>query len=413
MKAYRCASFLGFLFVASSFVLGGCGVSDSAATNAVGTNSAGTGDNTGGTQDVAVDYFEVTVQDIPEVSFFVSIDGVRAKPCRYSSTDSATIWMQCIVDVDELDAFNNEWTFINTAPGDLCRYRGFTSYYYANAYMNTPPAYVSYEKNPNSGVVANVIYYFGAQPDPNNHNPGTNGTTRRAPPVSMPIISEADVKCPYDYSTRPRDGNGKNCCKGQYQAMVFNALDFAAPGNFLDAKDWGGNPKDCFHGPAMEDSLPKDQYGWPQYIITKVEGKGFKDSYVVASPNEKRNSQVYLSNYFTASKHTLGEPITTGGAYGGFPYYRYECLDQNHEIISRIDVMVREWNVKDQISVAGGAGNPDILGFEPSPFGNVCKNDFYDWDDMVPITSNGDTCHFMNSLNEASFMAGNFVIESW
>lgn len=405
-----------------ALVIAGCSVSNNDSTNVVGTNTAGgTGDDTGGTQNVEVDFFEVTVEEIPEVSFFASKDGARATGCRYDPDTSASAYIRCVVDVDELDGFNNAWTLINTAPGDVCAYRGFRSYYYSIANVDNAPDYVSYEEDTESGEVSNVFYYYDVVPDPSDSTPTANGTTIRVPPPGMLIASADDVLCPYDYSNR---GEGKNCCKGQYTPLVFDPDNLATPGNFLEAKEWGGDPKNCFHGPAMEDSLPKASNGFPAYFYTKVEGAGFRDTYSIASPNEKRDSQVYLANYYDPTVHAANDQSVAGetnvpvaiqpGIGYGFPFYRYDCLDANSEIVARIDVQFREWNIKSQIAVAGGAGDPDQRGSESSPFGAQCNNDFFDWDDLVPDNSLADTCYpGMTFFTDDNWLEGRFIIEEW
>lgn len=392
--------------------------------NAVGTNTSGTsGDNLGGTQDVDVAYFEVTVQDVPEVTVYTSIDGQRASACRYDPLTSASTYIKCIVDVDELDMFNNAFTLVNSAPGDVCKYRGFRSYYYSIAFIDTPPNYVSYVKDPDTNEVtaSSVRYYYGVAPDNTVRLPAINGTTIRGLPPSMLVSAAEDVKCPYDYSTRYEDG--KNCCKGQYTALEFDATVGGAPGNFLEAAQWGGDPANCFRGPGMEDSLPKASDGFPSYFYTQVLGRGFQDTYTIDSPNSKRDSQIYLANYFDPAVHPANSNSIAGETNvptpvrppwgGGFPFYRYDCLDENNEVVARIDVQFREWNTKTQILSA--TGDPDVRGVESSPFGAQCLNDFFDWEDFVPSSAAVDACRGsgMSLYTDANFVSGNFVLDTW
>ena len=387
--------------------------------NAVGTNDVGEG----GTQDIEVDFFEITVQEVPEVTVYTSIDGGRTSGCRYDPDSSTSAYIRCIVDIDELDMFNNSFTLVNSAPGDLCKYRGFRSYYYANANVDTPPDYVSYEINPTSDVVTpgSVRYYYGVAPNPTDRLPDVNGTRIRAKPDRMPIGAKADVLCLWDYSSRYDDG--KNCCDGQYQAMAFNASDTGEVGELGESTDWGGDPVNCFKGPAIEDSLAKTESGFPLYFYTQVLGAGFQDTYTIESPNDKRDAQIYLANYFDPALHPVNASSIAGETKvpiairppggGGFPFYRYDCLDENAEIISRIDVQFREWNVKSEILTA--AGNPDDRGAESSPFGAQCKNDFFDWEDLVPTAANVDACYgsSIEVFTSANWLAGNFIVDDW
>jgi len=65
----------------------------------------------------------------------------------------------------------------------------------------------------------------------------------------------------------------------------------------------------------------------------------------------------------------------------GYPFYTFECLDHNSEVVSRIDVMIREWNTKTQL-LLGASGNPDVTGFESAPFATRALNDYCDWKDF-------------------------------
>jgi hypothetical protein len=346
--------------------------------------------DTGGLQNVTVEDFEVTVVPNDEYTFYTSLDGARpVESCIASADIPASQWVTCIVDVEELDAFNNSWTLENSAPGEMCAYRGFQSYYYNFAYEDNDdlPCAVSYEVNTDTDTITpgSVKYHHDCDAVPNwltvapgdFDDPGSGD--QRDPPASMTFNKAEDVVCPYDYSTRYE--GGANCCKGKYYSVAYPAGGAAADAEISDITDWGGSPTNCYRGPGMEDSLAKSPAGWPETIITPVVGLGFRDSYTIEAPTNKRDVQIYLANYFDPDDHdgaTMPLPLSKG-----FPYYRFDCYDHNREIVARIDVQFREWNVTGY-SAAGVAANADLTGVEDAPFDDWPRNDFTDWRDRIP-----------------------------
>lgn len=395
------ASFIGIFAIV--LFISSCATTNDDTSNAVGTNDAGNDVvppslEDGGEQNVAVDTFEVTVSEFDEFTFYVSKGGARPlSNCIADPDVAASQWIECIVDVDELDGFMHDFTLVNTAPGDMCKYRGFESYYYQFAYVGLSPQYVTYVYDTDTRTVFSNSLRFHYTTTPNFATPWNTGGS--AFPRSIDIVSEGDIKCPWDYSDEYEDG--KNCCVGEYTkyAFQYNSLGF---GNVLDTDaEWGGDAINCYRGPAVADSLGKDSDGFPLYHITEVVGLGFQDSYVIKAPISQNNrlfpgSNIHLYNYFSPADH-LGSttPITLQNTS---PYYRFECLDANFEVSARIDVQFRDWNVNGYAE-GGVAANADLSGNDPTPFEALPLNDIYDWKDLMPAS------------RDSWFQTGNYIVE--
>ena len=79
----------------------------------------------------------------------------------------------------------------------------------------------------------------------------------------------------------------------------------------------------------------------------------------------------------------------------GYPYFTLECKDSNFEVLHRLHLIIREWNVLDEFGAfqdgGGDSGDPDIEGpegsdcnyYESDEFGDDDCNDLKDLDDFI------------------------------
>ncbi len=388
---------LTVVVLAGSFIFSSCAIDDEAvATNTTGDDDGTSGNTVGNTidngttgQDIVVEDFEVSFDENSEYTVVWSNDANRdgivsssewAQPCTIENGTSA--WIQCIYDVDELDIWTHGATVNVMLPGDMCSYLGKERYYYANAKVDFAPVYVKYQKSDDSDEVQNVrFFYAGADPDDN-----SQGVTY----AGLNIETEGDIICPWDYTKRHESFKGKNCCKGKYTPYVDNTVGFTGAYEFKDEVEWGGEYINCFKGPGLDDGLALTEDGFPARVVTEVIGQGFGEEYTIKSKLTafNRGEMVYFANYFRTADHGSNTPAPTRqiSGFAGNPYLRFECLDNNDEVIARIDVLIRKWNTTGQIALAA-SGDPNVGSpgdspvTESSPFGEKWLDDYFDWAD--------------------------------
>lgn len=399
---------IGMSVLTSTFFLTSCAVDKEAtATNSAGgdsgTNTVGNTIDNGKTgQNITVNAFEVSFDENSEFDIYWSLDEDRngvvsssewGQPCKIDKDETSSKWVQCIMDVDELDMWMRDITINVELPGETCAYLGFLGYHYAISKVGEMPTAVSYYLDETAGTVSNVLYYYGEAGTDYNAITGVGGISYTS---ALNIEKKEDIICPWDYSKRHKSVDGKNCCDGTYTPYVTNTIGVAPIPQ--DDAEWGGNISNCFKGPAMEDSIPKISKGifkgLPRYYITEVVGDGYGEEYTIKGGHDNPigdhlgGYSIYWANYFKMSDHSNARPKPTNQASVGFPYYRFDCLDHNLEVVHRIDVLIREWNTKDQIAL-GASGNPDITGIEDPPFSgdpydaDEVLNDHYDWKDLA------------------------------
>jgi len=338
----------------------------------------------------------------------------------------------CVVDIPELDLWAHGYKLTDTVPASVCSYIGFVPYYFNIApFGAVSPTGVTYATDADSNIAdvpgalgTDIYYYIPAQ----SAGGAVPGWTAHATLFGTAAATPADMRCPYDYTDIIEDG--KNCCRGTYALTTIDS-DGAVSSTL---PDWPGKEANCFDGPAMVSTHPKDDtFGLPVYLTTTVPTTGLSTnfsmtsrykSFVRTSATGWQLDNTFMSNYFSKAQHS-----TIGGAVGDVPaacqparflyprnlidsscYYQYDCLDTNFEVKARIRVSVREWNLRSELLLllAGSSANSDSTGNETPPSQSSSdtsptpsagpKNDFLDWYDvdgaasyLRPYTSFGFT----------------------
>lgn len=449
------------LLTFSSFYFSACALQqeDAASSGGGGTGTDSTGgetiDNGETGQDIAVDDFKVSFDENTEYQVYWSKDGdndsvVSAAEHGTECIGTSGTRTQCILDIDELDLWSHGVTINVELPGTMCAYLRQRPYYFSTAKVGEMPDRVFYSKD-EDGNVTGAKFCFPSDPTcsynavaPNSsvgtYDPGDTPDLNRSGWIT--VDSEEDVKCPWDYSVF--DDALPSCCVGRYTARVYDAAD---PTSYEDQElEWGGALKNCIQGPAVDDSFSKIDddsiyQDFPQPHITEVVGDGYGTEYKIpAATTYHKWINLYYANFFKASDHSAGTqtcysleeeisdypaacPSPTGGQVFnvettdqltglGYPYYTYECLDHNEEVVSRIDVLIREWNTKSEL-LLGASGDPDVTGAESAPFASRDKNDYCDWKDFATATTNIDTpCRWWRYSNFESglyFLSMKFI----
>lgn len=417
-------------FISVSLWLSACSVQEEAAAsgNSLTGDDETTVDNGEVGQDIDVEDFKVSFDTSTEYTMQWSADSdnnFSVSSTEYGSECIGTEGnrIQCILDMDELDIWTHDITMNIELPGTMCAYLGQYMYHFAGAKVGTPPSAVYYLEDPESGDKSGVKFCFPGSSCV--YNPASpNASTGVYDQGDSPIVNRSSaawdfnndkgIRCPYDYSILK--SSYPNCCIGSYIPVAVNSLDLTDI-EYGDPIDWGGDLSSCFFGGGMRDALSKVSAGpfsgMPYYHITEVIGNGYGTEYTVPKYPYISSDFVNLftANYFNPSDHTdpsetcpavsnqvSNGPASCPGPSGGlsvlpdsdtfaqeeiygWPFYTFDCLDNNLEVVARIDVMIREWNTRGELAKKA-SGNPDITGAEDAPFTPLVKNDYCDWKDF-------------------------------
>lgn len=398
-----CTLSIMVMLAITAFSGAGCAVTNSLGTNTVDEDDGSDDDDT----TTVSSNFEVTVTapDSSLYTYYLSKNGDKTTGCTAAAGESVT----CILDMEELDLFFNGFTLRNDAPSSLCAYRIRRPYYYQIAYFSTSlPTAVAYDVDADTGAVSNVVYTGGTSNPVGSNGYYVNPYTGVA--TAFTTAGEvADVTCPFDY-TRRYSPYGKNCCEGDYTLTV-NTISNSVGTAVTSTASWGGSYGNCFRGTAM-DTESLSSSGLPTRKIVNVPASGLADEYAVKAPitlDSHLQEQIYAANYFKSSDHggsgtdQVTKPFALRNYKNsdgyltafGFPYYRFDCLDSDQDLVARIDVLVRDWNTNGELAKTAGTGDPDVTGSESSPFTDPTetKNDHCDWKDLETTFPSGSSLY--------------------
>ena len=324
-------------------------------------------------------------------------------------TSPSKLDIQCTVDAMEEDVFYNGVDFQLHVPSKMCTFVHHQLYYYFRAPAGVGNPNIQYDVDANGSLGYDT------------NNDGVINTTiaaRAAADLAIPYSSgpwtaldidgAGQPACRWDYTHLVPPG--PNCCEGSYTSRIRTwdtTLTTPAYVSRTTTGDWGGKASNCLAGPAVDDALGRN--GWPLIHVNKVDGVGLNTKLTLSTPIEKVNhipsangpviGTHYVANYYNSTDHstnnTRAVPIafTYKNPLSAFPNSVYsngqgeaywaECRDQASELKARIRVYVREWNTYNQFQLKA-AGDPNVGGFESTPFGQYPNNDWMDWQDLSP-----------------------------
>lgn len=306
--------------------------------------------------------FSITVQEDKNYSYKIhkgtgaSTDDWEA-PCRIDSVETP-VDMTCIIEANELDLWYWGVGLRVNVPTTMCSYMyQFAPYFYQYAPGDGPTTYVD-----------------------NSAGTTTNDTV---------LAGQTSNWCASDY---PRvDPKAPNCCRGKYIKKVYTDDPDSVTDKVTTSEvDWGGKWGNCLNGPAL-DVHKKTESGYPVPWIYFTENSGKNIGYFVKPGECTRgkclSSNVFGANYFVPADHVQGVPLSTKPMPQGpinfpstNPTHLFVCTNRTDETLATIRVMVREWNLIEEI-VKGVLGTPDTVGTEPA-YGTP-NNDFKDFKDFA------------------------------
>ena len=208
---------------------------------------------------------------------------------------------------------------------------------------------------------------------------------------------EIEDLCGYDLSDADEDL--ANCCIGDYRVLGEDNSDGS----------WGEDLTQCLGGLGRVNWNERDDLGIPLTLVTSAERDGLIDTYEIPSIESFYDGgdlirsglrisgpSFTVANYYDGIEdfnldnlpklYSTTSPQRGGGSplqFKGYPYFTWGCLDNGHEVIHRIHLIIREWNTEEEftkfVESNGSRGDPDIGGTE----GTDCE--YYEIPDDVSL----------------------------
>jgi len=319
------------------------------AVDVVVTNTDGQiGTKVGGYTYVDID-FNVTVAPVTGAAMVMHLEGDWTLPCKITAGQTSQD-IRCVVEVDEFDLFKNGVTFNYNVPGAMCPYSTFQPYFFLAREAGFGPTAVTLAADPagNLSIVSQT--------------PSTNSPNAVAQIVNNALVCDLNDTCEGPLTLTDPDGN-------------------------VSQTTWSGKIANAAVGPAM-DSQQKYTSGFPKPDLRFLAGTTFSSSYAVTSPETKALfSNAYVANWFNGAPDYLYSaaptpmnviPFKSVARHDLNPWYEWGCLDNSHEYINRIRVLVRSWSTHAQFALEL-AGNPSVNTAEGIPFDDNLNMDYQVW----------------------------------
>jgi hypothetical protein len=429
-----------------------CGGSQTSLSSSTGTSEtttvddstpAGTGESSAsGTASVPDGFststeFFIAVDTKTTYPFYSSVLNSHGTSCKITSGTTPAQDMYCVIEAPELALYHGGVQLNINTPAGMCAYTKVVPYWFYNYEVGFGPASIQLESNTIEDAAP--TFRCGADGGGLGSCDGTFDEVTFKASTNLP-----EPVCKYDKTSQ----DGENCCFGSYNLTVTENITVSGVLTTTvttQTVNWGGD-KDksaCIGGQGKSDWKSYSKTGLPVAEVYETRTSSKPLRYVVTAPIKTvaNHSNIPLVNYFSEATtldpvaavnqhaHTgfapfaaltsnlpyYVEPITdrngTRITPSGSPYYEVQCLNDAHETLHRIRMLVREWDTKDaydsfvlsgtysgtkpwDIDPAwlGGDEGADCSGLSPE----IC-NDMQDADNFV----------FGQSGNDYSTGAGN------
>ncbi|MFT4975977.1 MAG: hypothetical protein ACI8S6_001872 [Myxococcota bacterium] len=234
--------------------------------------------------------------------------------------------IDCTYDISELDLYGSGLTFEVFVPPNTCDYLIYDFYMYEAWETGLGSTDVSYTINTDGEIV-----------DPVNYVDGT-------------------PYCPYDYS---RIGsNFPNCCEGAYTLTINDEI---AGVKTSETKSWAGRLSECYDGAAFAyPGYAEGPGGFPLATLVPLYGDSYSERFEWGAISDRYATNLALANYYDESDHDGGPPAGLRKTRAQ-PYYSFRCYDSGEELLSKVELVVREWNEESEFLLDG---DPNTTGVE-------------------------------------------------
>ncbi len=308
------------------------------------------------------------------------LDAGPGTDCKIPIDQESSEDIFCQLEKIEGDLWGHPTPIEYNVPPGMCDYLGFQ---------------VPWHFNQNAGYGPRIIHK-----DERTIGTGDNAETEDRYCTDGPgrgaCSAEIENLCGYDLSDRNDDL--ANCCIG----------DYAVSGEDQSDGSWGESLEQCLGGLGRVNWNARNDLGIPLTLVTSTERDGHIETYEIPSiesfydgGDPTRGSlrisgpSFVVANYYEDIEdfnldnlpklyETDPLPNHPGTQFKGYPYFTWSCLDNAHEVIHRIHLVVREWNTEEEfnkfVESNGSRGDPDVGGEE----GTDCE--YYSLPDHISST---------------------------
>jgi hypothetical protein len=320
--------------------------------------------STSSTVQVDPSTFGVKVSPPAGTSMVLHLDGDWTQTCEVPS-GSTSKNLYCILEANELDLYALGSSLVYNFPSTTCDFGRFYPYFY-------------YQFLPGTGAsLITQTTVDGGTPSFTSSGESAGVTT---------YFSGSTPACSVDYTSV----DGPNCCEGSYNMNLVTVDTVAGTTTTTQTSGkWNGLSANCLTGPGV-DSQNKNKNGYPLSTLFYLNNKAVSGTYPLTAPADKGfATNVYLANYFVgdatyslASAPTPFRGPNTSVYRAAQPWYEFQCLDHNDEIIHRISILIRSWSKQSEFI---SHGSSTVAGPEGIPF------DFSDYFDRAGWPGTGST----------------------
>ena len=384
--------FVSTLVMMSSMMgLAACGGGSS--NQFISAPSSGTGGGTGGVVSSTGIYITVADQTQSVVTSLHQFYNYGT-PCTIAS-GAASQDIQCLLNIRELDLFQQGLKFEFNVPAGMCDYIGDSPYWYFNRQAGYGPKAVS--------VTVNDATSTGSCTYTNNSGTTVAGVIS-GHDCTFPggsVAVEGTTTCAYDYSA---DG-GPNCCEGLYAlTTTYTDASGTKTTTFSPKKDWGGKIGKCAAGPFLESDSGwtfNSTSGYP-YQQIRTGAAGFNSTYKIKAPITMAYADnTYAANFWDWTSYAAGSlsaaalplplsynsdklgntlPVKANNAY------TFYCYDTAMEVKHRVRLYINEWDVSSQFltyigsdATARAGATPDAVSTATCDITNDVCDDIPGW----------------------------------
>lgn len=297
-----------------------------------------------------------------------SADWSKACSVSPSATTDALKYINCLLEVHELDLYFSGLSLNFNAPIGMCKYVEVVPYWHWRGTAGVGPTAVTIRKVGDAAP--------GIETETRAVNNGTIGAT----------IVDGQLKCSADHTG---ENDGKNCCEGKYTLTTITDIPAsggspASSSTAVSTGKWGGRVGDCAHGAVDDFKVPREKN-------SGIPGSNFYNSEFGVSADKTTvkitpvidtvyENITHITNYFDDTNFTppsMTRIVTYPNGYEVKPnrYYTYNCLDEAHDVRARIRLEVRRWTM---VSELAAKGNHNRAGPEGGDRGDYLDHDSWE-----------------------------------
>ena len=297
-------------------------------------------------------------------------------PTNLKYPTSSASFIDCTLEVQELDLYVNKFDISFNAPSGACDYVVVNPYWFWKYPASVGPSAVSVAINSDTSTASLTSQTAG---------------NALAPAGLASVDNTGKVSCQYDYTSF----GGPNCCQGSYQKTITTTTGGVTGAPVTTTETWNGLVGNCAAGVGLDYTDIRSSANTPGGIIN-YSSTGIIGKVAVKSQMDAKFGNVfYAANYAsdTSTVNPLSKIVYTGSsAFSGVSpraYYEFACMNHALETKGRIRLQIRKWSLASEMA-KGPAGTSTVSGSEGDPGSpNSDKADFFGWEDYPSYPGSG------------------------